>query len=67
MPNLAHKLDIELYFYDEEWQGEYQIKETNIYDSARLLSKNMHENLIILIRIVKLMEVHIERKYSVMK
>ena len=43
IPNLAHKLNIGLYFYDEEWQGEYQIKETNIYDSSRLLSKNMHE------------------------
>lgn len=43
IPNLAHKLKIQFYFYDEDWTGEYKIRETNIFDSARLLSKNMHE------------------------
>lgn len=44
IPNLAKKLDIDFYFYDQDWQGEYKIKETNIYDSARLLSKNMYQS-----------------------
>jgi hypothetical protein len=39
---MLRKLDIGYIFEDEEWVGEYQIKETNVWDSARLLQSGMY-------------------------
>jgi hypothetical protein len=39
---MLRKLDIGYIFEDEEWVGEYQIKETNVWDSARKLQLGMY-------------------------
>lgn len=42
IPMTLRKLDIEYMYEDEQWIGEYQIKETNVWDSARQLSVGMY-------------------------
>jgi dTDP-4-amino-4,6-dideoxygalactose transaminase len=42
VPMMLRKLDIGYLFEDEAWVGEYQIKETNVWDSARLLQLGMY-------------------------
>lgn len=42
VPMMLRKLDIDYIFEDEAWVGEYQIKETNVWDSARLLQLGMY-------------------------
>lgn len=42
IPMTLCKLDIEYDYQDWEWIGEYQIGHTRIWDSARLLRKNMY-------------------------
>jgi dTDP-4-amino-4,6-dideoxygalactose transaminase len=42
VPMMLRKLDIDYIFEDLEWVGEYQIKETNVWDSARLLQLGMY-------------------------
>lgn len=42
VPMTLRKLDIEYIYEDEDWIGEYQIKETNVWDSARKLSLGMY-------------------------
>jgi len=42
VPMLLRKLDIGYLFEDQEWIGEYQIKETNVWDSARKLQLGMY-------------------------
>jgi dTDP-4-amino-4,6-dideoxygalactose transaminase len=42
VPMMLRKLDIGYIFEDEEWVGEYQIKETNVWDSARMLQLGMY-------------------------
>ena len=42
MPMTLRKLDIGYLYEDDEWVGEYQIKETNIWDSARKLQLGMY-------------------------
>jgi dTDP-4-amino-4,6-dideoxygalactose transaminase len=42
VPMMLRKLDIDYIFEDEDWVGEYQIKETNVWDSARLLQLGMY-------------------------
>ena len=42
VPMMLRKLDIGYIFEDEEWVGEYQIKETNVWDSARKLQTGMY-------------------------
>jgi dTDP-4-amino-4,6-dideoxygalactose transaminase len=42
VPMMLRKLDIGYIFEDEEWVGEYQIKETNVWDSARKLQLGMY-------------------------
>jgi dTDP-4-amino-4,6-dideoxygalactose transaminase len=42
VPMMLRKLDIGYIFEDEAWVGEYQIKETNVWDSARLLQLGMY-------------------------
>ncbi len=39
---LMHQLNIKYELLDENWLGEYQFYGTNIWDSARLLKKNMY-------------------------
>ena len=42
VPMLFHKLLIDYEFVDEEWDDEYQLHGTNIWDSAWLLKPNMY-------------------------
>jgi dTDP-4-amino-4,6-dideoxygalactose transaminase len=42
VPMMLRKLDIGYIFEDQEWVGEYQIKETNVWDSARKLQIGMY-------------------------
>jgi dTDP-4-amino-4,6-dideoxygalactose transaminase len=42
VPMMLRKLDIGYILEDEEWIGEYQIKETNVWDSARKLQTGMY-------------------------
>jgi len=42
VPMMLRKLDIGYIFEDLEWVGEYQIKETNVWDSARKLQSGMY-------------------------
>jgi len=42
VPMMLRKLDIGYILEDEEWIGEYQIKETNVWDSARKLQLGMY-------------------------
>jgi len=42
VPMMLRKLDIGYLFEDQEWVGEYQIKETNVWDSARKLQLGMY-------------------------
>jgi dTDP-4-amino-4,6-dideoxygalactose transaminase len=42
VPMMLRKLDIGYIFEDQEWVGEYQIKETNVWDSARKLQLGMY-------------------------
>lgn len=42
VPMTLEKLDIGYLYEDEEWVGEYQIKETNVWDSARKLQLGMY-------------------------
>lgn len=42
VPMMLHKLHIPFSMIDEEWQGEYQISGTKIWDSARRLEQNMY-------------------------
>ena len=42
VPMMLRKLDIGYIFEEETWLGEYQIKETNVWDSARLLQMGMY-------------------------
>jgi dTDP-4-amino-4,6-dideoxygalactose transaminase len=42
VPMTLRKLDIDYLYEDDEWVGEYQIKETNIWDSARKLQLGMY-------------------------
>jgi dTDP-4-amino-4,6-dideoxygalactose transaminase len=42
VPMMLRKLDIGYIFEDLEWVGEYQIKETNVWDSARKLQLGMY-------------------------
>ena len=43
VPMLYLKLDIKFELNDDEWTGEYNIKNTPIWDSARLLKPNMYK------------------------
>lgn len=42
VPMLMHHLDIDFKLTDEEWVGEYQFKDTRIWDSARRLERDMY-------------------------
>jgi len=42
VPMTLHKLDISYDLLDETWTGEYQLKGTRIWDSARLLRMGMY-------------------------
>jgi dTDP-4-amino-4,6-dideoxygalactose transaminase len=42
VPMLMHQLGIEYQLTDERWIGEYNLHGTRIWDSARLLRKNMY-------------------------
>ena len=42
IPMLMHHLDIDFKLTDEEWVGEYQFKDTRIWDSARRLERDMY-------------------------
>jgi dTDP-4-amino-4,6-dideoxygalactose transaminase len=43
VPMLIHKLSLQLYYdKDYEWQYEYRLAPTNIWDSARGLDRNMY-------------------------
>jgi dTDP-4-amino-4,6-dideoxygalactose transaminase len=42
VPMMLRKLDISYLLEDETWVGEYQIKETNVWDSARKLQLGMY-------------------------
>jgi dTDP-4-amino-4,6-dideoxygalactose transaminase len=42
VPMLFYKLDIPYTLLDDEWQGEYQIRGTKIWDSARMLAPEMY-------------------------
>ena len=42
VPMTLHKLDISYDLLDETWTGEYQLKGTRIWDSARLLQMGMY-------------------------
>jgi dTDP-4-amino-4,6-dideoxygalactose transaminase len=42
IPMTMHKLGIKFSLESEKWIGEYQIHDTNIWDSARLCRKNMY-------------------------
>lgn len=42
IPMLMHHLDIQFEMTNESWIGEYQFKDTNIWDSARRLERNMY-------------------------
>lgn len=42
VPMMLRKLDIGYILEDEPWVGEYQIKETNVWDSARKLQLGMY-------------------------
>jgi len=42
IPFLAHKLNIDFMFKDEEWEDYYQIGDTNIYDAAVLWKENSY-------------------------
>jgi dTDP-4-amino-4,6-dideoxygalactose transaminase len=42
VPMMLRKLDIGYILEDLEWVGEYQIKETNVWDSARRLQSGMY-------------------------
>jgi dTDP-4-amino-4,6-dideoxygalactose transaminase len=42
VPMLYLKLGIDFELTDEQWIGEYNLKDTPIWDSARLLKPNMH-------------------------
>ena len=42
IPQLLRQLNIGYYLLDEQWTGEYQFKDTRIWDSARLLRQGMY-------------------------
>jgi hypothetical protein len=42
VPQALHHLGIQYEMIDESWTGEYQFKNTRIWDSARRLEKNMY-------------------------
>jgi dTDP-4-amino-4,6-dideoxygalactose transaminase len=42
IPMMMHKLGIWYILNDEQWVGEYQFHNTNIWDSARRLERNMY-------------------------
>ena len=42
VPQALHHLGIQYEMIDEPWTGEYQFKNTRIWDSARRLEKNMY-------------------------
>ena len=42
IPFLAHKLNVDFMFKDEEWEDYYQIGDTNIYDAAVLWKENSY-------------------------
>ena len=42
VPMLMHHLGIQFEMTDEQWAGEYQFKDTNIWDSARRLEPGMY-------------------------
>lgn len=42
VPMLMHRLNIEYKLTDEQWVGEYQLHNTRIWDSARLLKQGMY-------------------------
>ena len=42
IPMLMHKLGIDYTLIPEEWLGEYRIRGTDIWDSARRLERNMY-------------------------
>lgn len=42
VPMLMHHLDIDFKLTDKEWVGEYQFKDTRIWDSARRLERDMY-------------------------
>jgi len=44
VPMTLHKLDISYDLLDETWTGEYQLKGTRIWDSARLLRMGMYRS-----------------------
>lgn len=44
IPMTMHKLGINYQLTDESWSDEYQLHHTNIWDSARLLAKNMYRS-----------------------
>lgn len=43
VPMLMNQLNIEYELLDEQWLGEYQFHGTRIWDSARLLKRNMYQ------------------------
>lgn len=42
IPQMLEQLDIGYYYVDESWTGEYQFKDTRIWDSARRLQRGMY-------------------------
>jgi len=42
IPQMLRDLKVEYNLRDEQWLGEYQFHNTNIWDSARLLKQNMY-------------------------
>jgi len=42
VPMVFHKLDIKYHLIDTKWKFEYNFGFTNVWDSARLLAKNMY-------------------------
>jgi dTDP-4-amino-4,6-dideoxygalactose transaminase len=42
IPMLMHKLDIKYILEDRQWTGEYQFRNTRVWDSARRLEKDMY-------------------------
>ena len=42
VPMVFTKLGLQYYFHDDQWKGEYQFGNTNVWDSARLLEEGMY-------------------------
>ena len=42
IPMLMHKLNVKFVYEETQWVGEYRFRKTRIWDSARLLQRNMY-------------------------